>query len=73
MVDDEKQTDEKFCELYYDLGRINQVENSFIYPGYSFNTGQWFGTPGILSRDDFSDILPLLLSFKGTRMNCLVG
>src|SRR5262249_48330997 len=26
-------------------------------PSFLFNTGQWFGTSGILSRDDFKDII----------------
>lgn len=57
LVDDEVQPDEKFSVLYYDLKKISVVDQSFIYPGYSFNTGQWFGTSGILKRSDFSEII----------------
>ncbi|WP_421796977.1 hypothetical protein [Haliscomenobacter sp.] len=53
VVDDEVQSKERFNEIYYNLDRINEIEDTFIYPGYSFNTGQWFGKTGVLERKDF--------------------
>lgn len=57
LVDEEKQTEDKFCTLYYDIHNIGKVDAQFKYPGYSFNTGQWYGTAGILKREDFDHII----------------
>jgi hypothetical protein len=57
IVDEEVQPEERFNEIYYKLDKINEVNPEFIYPGYSFNEGQWFGTSGILARNDFDSIL----------------
>ena len=57
LVDDEVQPIKKFCQLYYDLKRINEISRTFVYPGYSFNTGQWFGTYNIITRKDFEPII----------------
>lgn len=53
IVDKESQPDDKFSTLYYNLNRIQEVKIDHKYPGYSFNSGQWFGTSGKLSREDF--------------------
>jgi hypothetical protein len=53
IVDEEVQPDKRFNEIYYNLNRINELDPGFVYPGYSFNSGQWFGTTGILKREDF--------------------
>lgn len=57
IVDDEVQPAQRFNEIYYNLERIHELEEKFIYPGYSFNSGQWFGTSNILTRKDFSKAL----------------
>jgi len=57
VVDDEVQPAERFNEIYYHLDRIHEIDKNFTYPGYSFNSGQWFGTAGILSRQDFEKTL----------------
>jgi hypothetical protein len=57
IVDDEVQPAERFNEIYYNLDRIRELEENFIYPGYSFNSGQWFGTSNVLTRNDFSKSL----------------
>lgn len=57
LVDEEFQLTKRFNEIYYNLDRINEIEPEFHYPGYSFNSGQWFGTSGILTRQDFEKIL----------------
>lgn len=57
VVDDEIQPAERFNEIYYNLDKIGEINGSFVYPGYSFNSGQWFGTSGILKREDFSTYL----------------
>ncbi len=57
IVDDEEQPASRFNEIYYNLERINEIAVDFKYPGYSFNSGQWFGTSGIVSREDFAKTL----------------
>lgn len=53
IVDEEVQPSSRFNEIYYNLERICEVMPDFKYPGYSFNSGQWFGTSGLLKRTDF--------------------
>ena len=57
IVDEEIQPTQRFNEIYYNLDRIAELAPSFQYPGYSFNSGQWFGTSGRLSRADFEKSL----------------
>jgi hypothetical protein len=57
IVDEEVQPDSRLGEIYYDLATIKTIEPEFVYPGYSFNTGQWFGTTGILERESFSKVI----------------
>jgi len=57
IVDHEVQLAARFNQIYYNLDRINELEKDFVYPGYSFNSGQWFGTSGILKREDFDKSL----------------
>ena len=57
IVDREEQPAKRFNEIYYNLDRINELDNNFHYPGYSFNSGQWFGTSSVIKREDFSKTL----------------
>jgi hypothetical protein len=57
IVDKEEQPDKRFNEIYYNLERIREFDKDFEYPGYSFNTGQWFGTSTIIQRKDFDKSL----------------
>lgn len=57
IVDDEVQDEKRFNEIYYRLDLIHRLDPHLRYPGYSFNTGQWFGTSSLLSRHDFSRTL----------------
>lgn len=57
IVDEEVQPEARFNEIYYNLDRISELEPGFKYPGYSFNSGQWFGTSNIISRSDFDKSL----------------
>ena len=57
LVDEEVQPTNRFNEIYYNLTRINELDKNFIYPGYSFNSGQWFGTSGLLTREDFEKFI----------------
>lgn len=53
IVDEEIPERTRFNEIYYNLDRIHELDPAFFFPGYSFNSGQWFGTSGILTRSDF--------------------
>jgi len=57
IVDEEIQPFDRINEIYYKLDRIHEVNSQFQYPGYTFNEGQWFGTTGIIAREDFNLIL----------------
>lgn len=43
---------------YYDIDAIqSELDSSFKYPGYVFNTGQIVGTSGFFNRNDFNDFI----------------
>jgi hypothetical protein len=54
LVDDEAQTEARTHAIYYDWERVSQIDPSARRPQFVFNTGQWFGTAGVLTRDDFT-------------------
>jgi hypothetical protein len=54
LVDDEKQPDDDKKHLYYDWEKVLQIDPSARPPEFAFNSGQWFGTAGVLIRDDFT-------------------
>lgn len=53
IVDDEIPELNRFNQIYYNLDKINNIAPDFAFHGYSFNSGQWFGTSTILKRSDF--------------------
>lgn len=57
IIDDEVQPLERFNEIYFRLDKIHELDKNYEYPAYSFNTGQWFGTTGVLKREDFNTTL----------------
>lgn len=54
LVDDERQSEVDTKRLYYDWKKIREIEPNTHPPQFVFNSGQWFGTAGVLARDDFS-------------------
>jgi hypothetical protein len=54
LVDDENQTEDNTRRLYYDWRRVGQIDPKAQPPAFVFNSGQWFGTAGVLTREDFS-------------------
>jgi hypothetical protein len=54
LVDDEKQSEANTKRLYYDWQKVRVVDEIASPPRFVFNTGQWFGTAGVLTRDDFA-------------------
>jgi len=53
LVDEEEQTEAETRRLYYDWDEVVQVDREARRPGFVFNSGQWFGTSGVLTRADF--------------------
>lgn len=43
--------------LYYDRERLKAIDPSFPLPTFQFNSGQFVGTAGVLSRDDFEGLV----------------
>lgn len=54
IVDDERQTEADMRRLYYDWDRVRDIDAEARRPSFTFNSGQWFGTAGLLTRDDFA-------------------
>ena len=54
LVDDENQSEADTKRLYYDWDKVRGVDPAARPPQFVFNSGQWFGTAGVLTRDDFA-------------------
>jgi hypothetical protein len=54
LVDNEEQSDSAKRELYYDWLKVREIDVTARPPRFVFNSGQWRGTAGILTRDDFA-------------------
>ena len=54
LVDDEQQSAADTKRLYYDWERVRAVDPRAQPPRFVFNSGQWFGTSGVLTREDFA-------------------
>jgi hypothetical protein len=53
LVDDEEQSEADTIRLYYDWEKVRKVDPGALPPRFVFNSGQWFGTAGVLTRADF--------------------
>jgi hypothetical protein len=54
LVDDEEQSEADTKRLYYDWEKVRLIDTSAQPPHFVFNSGQWFGTAGVLTRSDFA-------------------
>jgi hypothetical protein len=61
LVDDEQQSEADTRRLYYDWHKVAAVDPAARLPQFVFNSGQWFGTAGVVSREDFT----LLMDWSG--------
>ena len=57
VVDDETQPAHEIKRLYFDLEYLRKIDPEFKFSGKTFNSGQWVGTPGLVSRKDFCEVL----------------
>jgi hypothetical protein len=53
LVDEEPQTPADTRRLYYDWRQLQTIDPAARPPQFLFNSGQWFGTAGLLQRRDF--------------------
>lgn len=53
LVDEEDQPESEMRRLYYDWDRVAAIAPAAQKPAFVFNSGQWAGTPGVLTRADF--------------------
>jgi hypothetical protein len=53
LVDDQKQSGDDTKRLYYAWEKVRTLDPSAQQPEFVFNSGQWFGTAGVVTRDDF--------------------
>jgi hypothetical protein len=53
VVDDEQLPETDLKRLYYDWDRLKGVDPDAQPAWRAFNSGQWFGTAGVLTREDF--------------------
>jgi hypothetical protein len=54
LVDNEDQAEADVRRLYYDWEKLQMIEPNALPPRFVFNSGQWFGTAGVLTRNDFA-------------------
>lgn len=53
LVNDEKPSEPGIMQVYYDWEKVRRIDSKAQEPQFVFNSGQWFGTAGILKRNDF--------------------
>ena len=53
LVDDERLSDADFKRLYYDWEKLAGIDPQVQSARAAFNVGQWFGTAGLVTREDF--------------------
>jgi len=53
FVDDERLSDDDFKRLYYKWDRLREIDPQVQSARKAFNVGQWFGTSGLVQREEF--------------------
>jgi len=53
FVDDEQLSDADFKRLYYDWEKLQEIDPKVQSARTAFNVGQWFGTSGLVKREEF--------------------
>jgi hypothetical protein len=54
IVDEEDQPESEMKRLYFDWDLVSSVDPTSQRPAFVFNSGQWAGKSGVISRADFS-------------------
>jgi hypothetical protein len=53
FVDDEQLSEANFKRLYYDWDKLRDIDANVQSATKAFNVGQWFGTAGLVQREEF--------------------
>lgn len=53
FVDNEQLSDADFKRLYYDWDKLREIDPNAQSARTAFNVGQWFGTAGLVQREEF--------------------
>ncbi|MBK8778620.1 MAG: hypothetical protein IPO25_14955 [Saprospiraceae bacterium] len=56
-VDEELQEISEVKRLYYDTTQVQQILLVSFTPGYTFNSGQWFGSSNKISKQDIAELV----------------
>ena len=43
----------RFRAMYYDWHKLRKIDPNAQWPTRAFNVGQWFGTAGVVKREEF--------------------
>lgn len=70
VVDDELQSETDTRRIYFDWEMARQLDPGARPPDFVFNSGQWFGTAGILTRGDFADLIEWGMPPRLRRPDC---
>ena len=70
VVDDEQQSEVDTKRIYFDWMLAKEVDPDASAPDFVFNSGQWFGTAGLLTRDDFDDVIEWGMPPRLRRPDC---
>jgi len=54
LVDNEQYSEARIKLRYYDWQKVREIDPNTKPPRFVFNSGQWVGTAGVLTRDDFA-------------------
>ena len=54
LVDEEFPSEIEIRRLYFDWLKLRAIDLGAQAPAFVFNSGQWFGTAGVVKREDFS-------------------
>lgn len=57
LMDEESLPDAEMKRLYYDWDKLNAAGLPTPRPLHVFNTGQWFGTAGVIAREEFDPLV----------------
>lgn len=73
VVNLETPSDAEIKEVYYDWEKLSKVSPPVQRPDFVFNSGQWFGTAGVLERGDFSPWIEWTFPRRLKHPECFMG
>jgi hypothetical protein len=73
IVDDEVPPPDRACEIYWNQPRAAAEGNPLAAPLFLFNSGQWFGRSGMLTREHFRGLVEWTWPRKLVRPSVFMG